>query len=94
MLSRLSSLQELNLCLNQLFEIKADAFNGLINLKKLDLSYNRLAEIDEIACNYLSNLHELDLRCNPGFKLSKIFSIIKHIKKIVNKEVITRINMQ
>jgi Leucine-rich repeat (LRR) protein len=59
----LTSLETLDLPLNEISEIPAEIGN-LSNLKVLDLSYNYISEIPEELGN-LSNLEKLDLSSNP-----------------------------
>lgn len=60
----LNNLSTLDLRINQLTQIKADAFNCLTNLQILNLSGNQLTEIKVETFNQLRKLEKLDLSNN------------------------------
>ncbi|XP_019406880.1 PREDICTED: leucine-rich repeat-containing G-protein coupled receptor 4 isoform X2 [Crocodylus porosus] len=59
-----SSLEEISLQHNQIFEIKKDTFQGLTSLRILDLSKNRIHQIHKEAFTTLGALTNLDLSFN------------------------------
>ncbi|XP_025056168.1 leucine-rich repeat-containing G-protein coupled receptor 4 isoform X3 [Alligator sinensis] len=59
-----SSLEEISLQHNQIFEIREDTFQGLTSLRILDLSKNRIHQVHKEAFTTLGALTNLDLSFN------------------------------